>query len=145
MLDRNSRHCRPAHVQHRHRERRHQKIADSQVRIHISNMLFSIQIEQSQNFSDKKSAKTLAQFKNTLYLCIAFGTKTKSLKLGLSYGVMVALQFLVLPVLVRIQVRQHKGALRCSFFYFPIYPFPRDDCGIFPQRIPHLSTLAEGC
>ena len=27
---------------------------------------------------------------------------------GLSYGVMVALQFLVLPVLVRIQVRQHK-------------------------------------
>lgn len=87
-------------------------------------------------FQSKKLAKTLAQFKNSRYLCIAFGTITKSLKLGLSYGVMVALQFLVLPVLVRIQVRQHKGALRCSFFYF----YKPYGCGKFPHRIPHQST-----
>ncbi len=33
----------------------------------------------------------------------------ESQRLGLSYGVMVALQFLVLPVLVRIRVRQLTG------------------------------------
>lgn len=39
--------------------------------------------------------------------------------LGLSYGVMVALQFLVLPVLVRIRVRQlEKGIASAILFCF---------------------------
>ncbi len=46
---------------------------------------------------------------------------------GLSYGVMVALQFLVLPVLVRIQVRQHKerGHIHrvTSFFMLCVYSY----------------------
>ena len=40
--------------------------------------------------------------------------------LGLSYGVMVALQFLVLPVLVRIRVRQlDRGIASAILFLFP--------------------------
>ncbi len=46
----------------------------------------------------------------------------ESLRLGLSYGVMVALQFLVLPVLVRIRVRQHKrGAIQSNCSSFCMY------------------------
>lgn len=38
--------------------------------------------------------------------------------LGLSYGVMVALQFLVLPVLVRIRVRQLEKGIASAILFF---------------------------
>ena len=41
----------------------------------------------------------------------------ESVKLGLSYGVMVALQFLVLPVLVRVRIRQLKERWSSALFF----------------------------
>ena len=41
----------------------------------------------------------------------------ESVKLGLSYGVMVALQFLVLPVLVRVRIRQLKERWTSALFF----------------------------
>ena len=56
----------------------------------------------------KLSAPSLGNPQKNRYLCTALGIihSDGSWAKGLSYGVMVALQFLVLPVLVRIQVRQ---------------------------------------
>ncbi|WP_305154928.1 hypothetical protein, partial [uncultured Duncaniella sp.] len=56
----------------------------------------------------KLSAPSLGNPQKKRYLCTALGIIHSDgfWAKGLSYGVMVALQFLVLPVLVRIQVRQ---------------------------------------
>ena len=49
------------------------------------------------------------------YLCTAFEQKI------LGYGVMVTLQILVLPFLVRVRVAQHKGDANASLFLLPGY------------------------
>ena len=55
----------------------------------------------------KKLRKICKKQKNALSLQRFWDDESQ--RLGLSYGVMVALQFLVLPVLVRIRVRQLTG------------------------------------
>ena len=66
--------------------------------------------------------------------------------LGLSYGVMVALQFLVLPVLVRIRVRQlEKGIASAILFLFPYVSLCRRQKHAFMSWITGDLAIVKKC
>ena len=69
-------------------------------------MLKTIRFRLKSAHRRKKTCKTFCSYIRKLYFCTAFRKEKPSRRLG--YGVMVTLQILVLPFLVRVRVPQQK-------------------------------------